>query len=220
VAMGGHPELDAMARRVIDANQYMVLGTRDPDGSPRLSPCTTPLPGTGLLLGLLTRGEPLPQPHRAPRSRDRDLRLHGPYRQRGGRLSGHHGRTDTRRPVGDGVSRGVQDHRRRSAVPPRRTARRCASPSIRGSRRVMRGPCARRSSGPWTWRGHSPAGRPDLGVSRRDRPRGTRAARTKSHGRSGRETSVSRATRTRPVAVERARSGRNTRAPRRLSTSS
>ena len=36
--MGGHRELDAMARRVIDAHQYMVLGTRDPDGSPRLSP--------------------------------------------------------------------------------------------------------------------------------------------------------------------------------------
>ncbi len=27
-----------MARRVIDHNHYMVLGTRDPDGSPRLSP--------------------------------------------------------------------------------------------------------------------------------------------------------------------------------------
>jgi hypothetical protein len=36
--MRGHPELNALARRVIDANQYMVLGTRDPDGSPRLSP--------------------------------------------------------------------------------------------------------------------------------------------------------------------------------------
>lgn len=34
----GHPELDAMARRVIDANHYMVLGTIDPDGRPRLSP--------------------------------------------------------------------------------------------------------------------------------------------------------------------------------------
>jgi hypothetical protein len=36
--MTGHPDLDAMARRVIDANHYMVLGTRDPDGRPRLSP--------------------------------------------------------------------------------------------------------------------------------------------------------------------------------------
>jgi hypothetical protein len=36
--MEGHAELNAMARRVIDANHYMVLGTRDPDGSPRLSP--------------------------------------------------------------------------------------------------------------------------------------------------------------------------------------
>jgi len=27
-----------MARRVIDANHYMTLGTRDPDGRPRLSP--------------------------------------------------------------------------------------------------------------------------------------------------------------------------------------
>lgn len=36
--MSGHPDLNAMARRVIDANHYMVLGTRDPDGAPRLSP--------------------------------------------------------------------------------------------------------------------------------------------------------------------------------------
>jgi len=36
--MGGHPDLDAMARRVIDGNHYMVLGTREPDGEPRLSP--------------------------------------------------------------------------------------------------------------------------------------------------------------------------------------
>ena len=36
--MRGHPELNALARRVIDANQYMVLGTQDPDGAPRLSP--------------------------------------------------------------------------------------------------------------------------------------------------------------------------------------
>ena len=31
-------ELDATARRVIDANHYMTLGTRDPSGGPRLSP--------------------------------------------------------------------------------------------------------------------------------------------------------------------------------------
>ena len=30
--------LDDMARRVIDGNVYMVLGTLDPDGQPRLSP--------------------------------------------------------------------------------------------------------------------------------------------------------------------------------------
>jgi hypothetical protein len=36
--MSGHPELDAMARRVIDANHYMTLATREPDGRPRLSP--------------------------------------------------------------------------------------------------------------------------------------------------------------------------------------
>ena len=32
------PELNAMARRVIDANHYMTLATQDPDGGPRLSP--------------------------------------------------------------------------------------------------------------------------------------------------------------------------------------
>ncbi|MBV9533937.1 MAG: pyridoxamine 5'-phosphate oxidase family protein [Solirubrobacterales bacterium] len=35
--MRGDPELDAMARRVIDANHYMTLATVDPDGRPRLS---------------------------------------------------------------------------------------------------------------------------------------------------------------------------------------
>jgi hypothetical protein len=36
--MRGDPELNAMARRVIDANHYMTLATLDPDGRPRLSP--------------------------------------------------------------------------------------------------------------------------------------------------------------------------------------
>jgi SAM-dependent methyltransferase len=33
-----NPDLDAMARRIIDGNQYMTLGTLDDDGRPRLSP--------------------------------------------------------------------------------------------------------------------------------------------------------------------------------------
>jgi hypothetical protein len=36
--MSPHPDLDAMARRVIDANHYMTVATLDPDGAPRLSP--------------------------------------------------------------------------------------------------------------------------------------------------------------------------------------
>jgi Pyridoxamine 5'-phosphate oxidase len=32
------PDLDAMARRVIDANHYMTVATLEPDGAPRLSP--------------------------------------------------------------------------------------------------------------------------------------------------------------------------------------
>src|SRR5690242_7901171 len=36
--MGAHPDLDEMARRVIDGNPYMTLATVEPDGSPRLSP--------------------------------------------------------------------------------------------------------------------------------------------------------------------------------------
>ncbi|MEV6491571.1 pyridoxamine 5'-phosphate oxidase family protein, partial [Actinoplanes sp. NPDC051633] len=32
------PDLVEMARSVIDANRYMVLGTSSPDGSPRVSP--------------------------------------------------------------------------------------------------------------------------------------------------------------------------------------
>jgi hypothetical protein len=37
-AAGTHPDLDELARRVIDGNQYLTLGTTDPDGRPRLSP--------------------------------------------------------------------------------------------------------------------------------------------------------------------------------------
>ncbi|HEY1641171.1 MAG TPA: pyridoxamine 5'-phosphate oxidase family protein [Streptosporangiaceae bacterium] len=36
--MSSHPDLDALARRVIDAQQYMTLGTSDAGGRPRLSP--------------------------------------------------------------------------------------------------------------------------------------------------------------------------------------
>ena len=36
--MSAHPDLDAMARRVIDANLYMTVATLDPGGAPRLSP--------------------------------------------------------------------------------------------------------------------------------------------------------------------------------------
>lgn len=36
--MSTDPELDALARRVIDANHYMTLATLDPGGRPRLSP--------------------------------------------------------------------------------------------------------------------------------------------------------------------------------------
>src|SRR6185503_8613551 len=36
--MSEHPDLDAHAREILDANLYMVLGTLDPDGEPRLSP--------------------------------------------------------------------------------------------------------------------------------------------------------------------------------------
>ena len=36
--MSGHPDFDAMARRVIDANLYMTVATLDPGGAPRLSP--------------------------------------------------------------------------------------------------------------------------------------------------------------------------------------
>ena len=36
--MGTHPDFDAMARRVIDANLYMTIATIEPDGSPRQSP--------------------------------------------------------------------------------------------------------------------------------------------------------------------------------------
>jgi hypothetical protein len=33
-----HPDLDALAQQVIDANLYMMLGTLDPDAMPRFSP--------------------------------------------------------------------------------------------------------------------------------------------------------------------------------------
>jgi Pyridoxamine 5'-phosphate oxidase len=36
--VGGHRDLDALARRVIEGNHYMTLGTVEPSGAPRLSP--------------------------------------------------------------------------------------------------------------------------------------------------------------------------------------
>src|SRR3954453_9514056 len=36
--MSEHPDLDAMAPRVIDHNHYMTLATMNPDGGPRVSP--------------------------------------------------------------------------------------------------------------------------------------------------------------------------------------
>ena len=36
--MSEHPDLDARAREILDANRYLVLGTVEPDGEPRLSP--------------------------------------------------------------------------------------------------------------------------------------------------------------------------------------
>ena len=36
--MSAHPELDALARRVLATNRYVTLATLDPDGRPRLSP--------------------------------------------------------------------------------------------------------------------------------------------------------------------------------------
>ena len=36
--MSAHADFDAMARRVIDANLYMTLGTVDDDGRPRVTP--------------------------------------------------------------------------------------------------------------------------------------------------------------------------------------
>jgi Pyridoxamine 5'-phosphate oxidase len=36
--MTDNPDLDAHAREILDANRYLVLGTVDPDGEPRLSP--------------------------------------------------------------------------------------------------------------------------------------------------------------------------------------
>ena len=36
--MNGNPELDALARRVVDSNHYMTLATQELDGRPRLSP--------------------------------------------------------------------------------------------------------------------------------------------------------------------------------------
>jgi hypothetical protein len=36
--MSANPDLDALARRVIDVNHYMTMATLDSDGRPRLSP--------------------------------------------------------------------------------------------------------------------------------------------------------------------------------------
>jgi hypothetical protein len=72
------PELDETARRVIDANLYLTLGTQDPDGSPRLPPVFYTAARYTDFYWLSS-----PDAHhsrnlaRSPGSPDRHLRLHG-----------------------------------------------------------------------------------------------------------------------------------------------
>lgn len=58
--MSGHPDFDAMARRVIDANLYMTVATLDPGGAPRLSPVSyTPARYTDLYEVQVRGGDPV-----------------------------------------------------------------------------------------------------------------------------------------------------------------
>jgi hypothetical protein len=83
VPMNGHPELNAMARRVIDANHYMTLATRDPDGDPRLSPVYYT---AARYTDFYWLSSPQAQHSRnlteRRRGRDRDLRLHSRHWRR------------------------------------------------------------------------------------------------------------------------------------------
>ena len=51
--MPGNPDLGALASRVIDANQYMVPGTPNPHGAPRLSPVYYTPSGTATSTGYI-----------------------------------------------------------------------------------------------------------------------------------------------------------------------
>lgn len=75
----------------------MLDATTPPGNAPLLDPAELHTrPVRRLLLGLLTPSTPFPQRDRAPRGRDCDLRLHGPYRPRTGRVS-----VCTARPIPD-----------------------------------------------------------------------------------------------------------------------
>src|SRR6266700_1664900 len=119
------PDLNRVARRVIDANHYMTLGTLDPDGAPRLSPVFyTAARYTDFYWLSSPDAHQFAQRGRAPRGPDRHLRLHrGRRRGRGGLPLGDR-ESDTRRRARGSVPRGVQDDGGSTPVRARRVTRR------------------------------------------------------------------------------------------------
>ena len=157
---GGHPDLNAMARRVIDASHYMTLGTTDPDGRPRLSPV-----------------------YYTPARYSDFYWVSSPDAQHSRNLAERPGAEivifDSTAPAGEGeavyitaTARAIPDDELEAVCPEafRTTAgarrftpddlRGGAAAAVRRARTIMRGPCRRASSRPRPRHRHPPAGRP------------------------------------------------------------
>ena len=112
---GSHPDLNAMARRVIDASHYMTLGTADPDGSPRLSPVYyTPARYSDFYWVSSPEAQHSRNLADTPRGRNRDLRLHRARRPGRGRLYPCHRQGGPRRRTGSRLPRSVPDQTARA----------------------------------------------------------------------------------------------------------
>jgi hypothetical protein len=72
--MTDQQDLEAIARAIMDANQYMTLGTAGETGRPWVSPVWYALAHyPGVLLGLVAGGDAFAQPRGAPAAEHRDL---------------------------------------------------------------------------------------------------------------------------------------------------
>ena len=153
LSMHGHPELDAMARRVIDANHYMTLGTQEPDGRPRLSPVYYTAARYSDFYWV-SSPEARHSRNVAERPEVQIVIFDSTALVGAGQAVylGAAARAIPRRRARSRLSRGVPHHRRRPTVRAGGAARQRAAAPVRGAHDVVRGARAGPRSRPCPWR--------------------------------------------------------------------